>query len=135
MVKSLLIALAVMFSVPGVCIAADPAQRAAEVVKAYKKRSDIQEIEVVRAVDRGYTFAIWYKKRQTSAEAIAKDTGQLVRDTLRRLVADGQKPADQMIAISVHAYSREAGETKQRVRAYGTARYNYIKDDIEFKLK
>lgn len=110
------------------------AQAAAErVATSFQGSAGVEKIETREVTPRYYTFALWYAQRPTLAQLHADTTG-LARSMLKDYVRGGHNPAESMLFIAVHAYQKSLGETRQIVRDYATARYDFASDQIEFSL-
>lgn len=107
---------------------------AAATAQSFKASGPIEQVEVRRAEKTNFTYAIWYKGSPTLAQ-ITNDTTNLVRVTLKKLKADGINTASTPVFIHAHAYRKEKGETRDMVRVYGKASYNFNTDSINFKLE
>ena len=106
---------------------------AAQVVASLKSTPNIERIEIDRASARNFTYTIWYKTQPTLG-SVKNDTTALVRSTLKKLVAAGINTKDDLVFIYAHAYKRQKGETRDMVRDYAKASYNFNTDSIEFKI-
>lgn len=108
-------------------------KRAAEVVSVFKTRGPVEKIDISEASKISYTFNIWYKSVPTLEQVRGDSTG-LVRALLLKLVADGTKTENGALFIHVHTYKKEMGETREGVRDYADASYDYVDDKVTFSL-
>ena len=106
---------------------------ATQVVATLKGTPNIESIEIDRASARNFTYTIWYKTQPTLG-SVKNDTTALVRATLKKLVAAGINTKDDFVFIHAHAHKRQKGETRDMVRDYAKASYNFNTDSIEFKI-
>ena len=71
-----------------------------------------EKIKITEASKRSYGFQIIYPYNSPhSVSSIQKDTTNLIRALLQKLVEDGQKPHDQETAISVWALEIKPGKS------------------------
>lgn len=95
------------------------------------------EITFEHNTDSDFNFIITYKKNANIQGLARNETEQIVRASLKRLMAEGRKPADDMTFINVTAF-QDAGKGESGeplVRNLGTARYDMNSDKIEFENK
>lgn len=70
-----------------------------------------EKLEITEASKRSYGFHLIYPYNSAqSVSSMQKDATSLIRELLKRLVEDGQKPHDQETAISVWALEIKPGK-------------------------
>lgn len=95
-----------------------------------------QDFEFEHNSDSDFNFVITYNKNKGSQNLAKNETEQIVRIALKRLLAEGRKPTEDLTFINVTAF-QDAGKGEigePLVRNLGTARYNMNTDQIEFNL-
>lgn len=94
------------------------------------------EVEFEHNSDSDFNFIITYKKNSQASSLAKNETEQLVRASLKRLMAEGRKPTDDLTFINVTALQEAGkGETGESlVVNLGTARYNMNNDQIDFEM-
>jgi hypothetical protein len=71
----------------------------------------VEELKITEASKRSYSFRLIYPYNSLhSVSSLQKDTHSLIKEPLKTLVEDGQKPHDQEIAISVWALEIKPGK-------------------------
>jgi len=109
-------------------------QIAAKTAKRFQSASPIEKVEVSKAERNKFTYGIWYKGNPSLGQ-LSGDTKGLIRETLKELKAAGLNTAETPVFIHAHAYKKVQGETRDMVRVYGKASYNFNSDSIEFKVE
>ena len=86
--------------------------------------------------ENSFHFNITYKENFSEMTVAIAENKQIIRLTLKRLLADGKNlSGEELIFIRATALQKAGkGETgNDLVKVLGTARYNHEKDQIEFE--
>jgi hypothetical protein len=101
----------------------------------------VEELKITEASKGSYGFQIIYPYNSPhSVSSMEKDTTNLVRALLKKLVEDGQKPHDQETAISVWALEIKPGKTGESGHQFDPsehyliwASYDSLSDSIQYE--
>jgi hypothetical protein len=101
----------------------------------------VEELKITEASKRSYGFQLIYPYNSPNAvSSMEKDTTNLIRALLKKLVEDGQKPHDQETAISVWALEIKPGKTGESGHRFDQSEhyliwtsYDPLSDSIQYE--
>jgi hypothetical protein len=102
---------------------------------------DVEELKITEASKRSYRFRIIYPYNSPHpVSSMEKDTTNLIRALLKKLVEDGQKPHDQETEISVWALEIKPGKTGESGHRFDSSEhyliwtsYDALSDSIRYE--